>query len=116
MSLGPCGALVRLPRQRPACLGLTAFRGKPIPVFDCAALLRPGLRTQDLRWLAVTHAGIGFALAELVGIVHLPSDDLRSGAGAAGQRAVVLPAGLCPLIDLPTLLTAAVASDGTRTP
>ncbi len=70
LSLTACGILVRLPRQRSACLGLTAFRGKPIPVFDLAALLGGGAQAAAPRWLAVTHAGIGFAVAELVGLLH----------------------------------------------
>ena len=106
---------MRLPRQRPACLGLTAFRGRPIPVFDLAALLGSGVREASPRWLAVTKAGIGVAVAELVGLVHVPPDDSRNAGRAAGQRVVDLPTGPCPLIDLPALSTAAVPSDGART-
>ncbi len=114
MSLAACGALARLPLQRPACLGLTAFRGKPIPVFSLSALLGRSSPDAAPRWLAVTSAGIGFALAELVGLFHVPPDDLRRD-GAASQRVVTLASGLCPLIDLNALFTAAVPSDGVRT-
>jgi purine-binding chemotaxis protein CheW len=116
MSFTACGALVRLPRQRPECLGLTAFRGKPIPVFNLAALLGRHAQEAAPRWLAVTHAGIGFAVAELVGLLHLPPDDLRQSAGTAGQRVVALASGLCPVVELAALFTAAVPSDGSRTP
>lgn len=115
MSFTACGVLVRLPRQRAACLGLTAFRGKPIAVFDLAALLGRGTREPSPRWLAVTQAGLGFAVAELVGLVHVPPDGLRHDDGA-GRSVVDLASGPCPLVDLHALSTAAAPGAGARTP
>jgi chemotaxis signal transduction protein len=115
MSFTACGVVVPLPRQPSACLGLTAFRGKPIPVFDLAALLGRGAREASPRWLAVTQAGIGFAVAELVGLVHVPPDELRQDDGS-GQRMVGLASGLCPLVDLHALSAASSPSAGARIP
>lgn len=97
--------IIRLPRQNPACLGLTAFRGKPIAVFSLARLL--GFVEYDTtpRWLAVTHGHVAVAIHALKGQVYAHPDDLRQAGTTTTARIVMVDSEPCPLIDLDSLIS-----------
>jgi purine-binding chemotaxis protein CheW len=72
--------ITRVPTPLPELLGIAAFRGSLLPVYDLHALLGYAVDTRP-RWLAVAAATpLGLAFDVLEGQRHVPSDAI------VGQR------------------------------
>lgn len=105
--------IVPLPGARPELLGLSAVRGRLVPVFSLARLLG---RPEDPapRWFALAgdEDPLGFAFAEMTGQRQAVLDTLAAPAGeqrSPVRRWVALDEGRIPLLHLPDLTTAARA-------
>lgn len=92
-------------------LGIAAFRGTMLPVYDLRALLgHPVDRTP--RWLAVTAAmPVGLAFDQFDGHAHVRREAIMpvadAGAGATHVREVAhAPHFVRPIVHLPSLLEA----------
>jgi chemotaxis signal transduction protein len=81
------GAIVPLPCDEPALLGLGAVRGTPLPVYDLAALLGEGA-ARSPRWMILSHDPdrLGLAFDELEGYLRVPLADLAAAAPDAAAR------------------------------
>jgi len=80
-SVVAAGAIVPLPCDDPALLGLAAVRGTPLPVYDLAALLGEGAAKAP-RWMILSHGPDRLALAfdELEGYLRVPLADIVAAA------------------------------------
>jgi len=100
-----CPALVALPQQHPAFLGLGAVRGRATAVYALARLLGLPEAATSHRWLLLGHAGIGVAVSAILGSLQVrPGDLAPSSASGAGPPLIPFGGGHCPVIDLPALL------------
>jgi chemotaxis signal transduction protein len=81
------GAVVPLPCEEPALLGLGAVRGTPIPVYDLAALLGDGAAKAP-RWMVLSHGPDRLALAfdELEGYLRVPVADVAAAPPDPADR------------------------------
>jgi len=105
VSFTAASRLTMLPGQHAACLGIVGHRGRAIPVYSLAVLLNAGATDHAPRWLAVTMDGIGIGITGFDGQIQVRPGDIRAREGRTGERFVHLDTLICPVIDLPTVLT-----------
>jgi chemotaxis signal transduction protein len=103
--------VIRVPGPIRELLGIAAFRGTLLPVYDLRALLgQPVNRTP--RWLAVAAAmPVGLAFDQFDGHAHVNREAIvpvaDAGAGPTHVREVVhAPHFVRPIVHLPSLLEA----------
>jgi len=100
-----CPALVALPQQHPAFLGLGAVRGRATAVYGLARLLGLPEAATSHRWLLLGQARIGVAVTAILGSLQVRPEELApASAGATGAPLIAFGGGHCPVIDLPSLL------------
>jgi chemotaxis signal transduction protein len=105
-AVAPLGGVARVPCGEPAFLGIAAFRGAPVPVYDLAALLGDGAARAP-RWMLLAGGEDRVALAfdELEQYLRAAREQLvaaaRPGASAA-EPGELLRAGasLRPVVSL----------------
>ncbi len=105
-----------LPGPVPALLGVAAFSGTIVPVYDLGVLLG-GDPSATPRWLvlAAGPAPLAVAFAELDGHLRVASGDIVAEPDGRALRAglsgmVTLPGGARPLVDLPAVRAMVSAS------
>ena len=100
-----CPALVALPQQHPAFLGLGAVRGRATAVYGLARLLGLPEAAAGHRWLLLGQSRIAVAVTAILGSLQVrPVDLAQTPAGSTGPPLVAFGGSHCPVIDLPTLL------------
>jgi purine-binding chemotaxis protein CheW len=102
--------VVSIPSPLPELLGVAAFRGSVVPVYDLAAVL--GHRsTAETPWLALAKSTppIGLGFEALASHLRVDRSDCQSGgtdSGSAATRGVVATRfGLRPLIDVISIVS-----------
>lgn len=107
----PLGGMARVPCDEPAFLGIAAFRGGAVPLYDVAALLGDGAARAP-RWMLLAGGEDRVALAfdELGEYLSATPEQLVAAArpGAAGhERGELVRAGasLRPVISLASVRT-----------
>lgn len=98
-----------LPSPVPALLGVAAFSGTVVPVYDLGALLG-GPPTPRPRWLVLAAGSppMAVAFADLDGHLRVPPGDIVAEPDERGARTcvrgmVALPDGSRPIVDLPAV-------------
>lgn len=93
-------------------LGIAAFRGAMVAVYDLPALLGHEGGGAP-RWMVLSRgaAAVALAIGELEGHLRLPREALASAAGAAGPHRHVkeiarIEEGARPIVSLPSVLEA----------
>ncbi|MDP9818021.1 chemotaxis protein CheW [Spirilliplanes yamanashiensis] len=112
--------ITSLPGPVGALLGVAAFSGAIVPVYDLGALLgRPA--DPSPRWLVLAAGtpALAVAFAELDGHVRArPGDLVAEPDTRGGRRAlrgmVALPGGTRPIVDLPAVRATVLALTGSK--
>jgi chemotaxis signal transduction protein len=116
VSVERCPALVALPRQHAAVLGLAATRGRPATVFSLDRLLGAAGSDAPARWLLFLQAQVAVAVSGIEGHRHVaPEAVLRDREGRA-QPLINVGATSWPLVDLPSFVKPLLAPEPLRAP
>jgi chemotaxis signal transduction protein len=114
------GKVVPLPSSCLELLGLAGIRGALVPVFSLPALLGYGGR-ESPTWLVLCHGAEGrgrepmaLGFGGLDGHVRVGPDQICGAAEGAArahlQQMVRLPAGVCPLVDVRSIVDGCVTA------
>ena len=108
LSIEPVPALVPLPAQHPAFVGLAGADGRPLAVFSLAQLM--GLaRDERSRWMLIVPGQVGIAVASIIGHLQARTEDLREDRAGQVRPAVKHGVSWHQLIDLTALLRPVLA-------
>jgi purine-binding chemotaxis protein CheW len=100
-----------IPGSAPALLGVAGFRGAVMPVFNLQILLARSTATRP-RWLAIAAgASVGLAFDAFEGQMRVSPDAIvrrppDAQTPSYTREFVRMPARICPVIDLPSILGA----------
>ena len=100
--------IVPMPSRIPEMLGLTAFRGVILPVFDLAGLLGIPSDVGAPEWLLLSAGdpSLGLAFQEFEGqeVRELPGGERRPEPRESGVELVRVGQAIRPVLDIPGLI------------